>query len=311
MKSGGLKSQGFTIVEIMIFLAVSGAIMISALRMVSGAQNKNEFIVAVNDIEQQINGIINNVSTGYYANVGNFTNGYTCEKSMGAPKFTNAPGKQGTNQQCIFVGRMIQFGADALVPGTRPNKYVTYNIVGIRQDASGNQITSPAEARPLLIAPEAPPPTRPERANFPDAREEDYLRNGLEMKWGFYARYEASGAVIKERSVGAVAFFSSLNGGAAASPDIKSGSLQVDVMPFFNIWSFVSSDAAIKQFNSTDFADTTYGFDAVKNPREGVLLCFNSGGTDQHALLTIGGSAGQSVVTKQISSGKCPDVSTL
>lgn len=309
MKSGGLKSQGFTIVEIMIFLAVSGAIMISALRMVSGAQNKNEFIVAVNDIEQQINGIINNVSTGYYANTGSFTKDYECKKdqSSGRPSFSAVSppgsGKQGTSKDCIFIGRMIQFG----VTGGAEDQYNVYNVAGIRQDSSGNQITSPAEARPIIIAPLSLAsypgmPNIPDTTAFPDATETGRLKNGITMRWSHYTQ-----GATNYWWAGGIAFFSSLNGGSAATPDIKSGALQVDVMPLHDVWHFVSAEAAIKNFDNRDFTDAnaTYGYNATKNPSDGIELCFDSGGTEQSALITIGGSAGQSVVTKQIRSGKC------
>ena len=66
MKSG-LKSRGFTIVEVLIFLAVSSALMVSAFTLISGSQNKAAFTVGINDVQQQINAVINNVSNGYYS----------------------------------------------------------------------------------------------------------------------------------------------------------------------------------------------------------------------------------------------------
>ena len=63
---------GFTIVEVIIVLAVSSVLLVSALSLVGGQQKKAEFTQALSDIQSQIDGVMNNVATGYYANPGNF-----------------------------------------------------------------------------------------------------------------------------------------------------------------------------------------------------------------------------------------------
>jgi len=99
---------GFTIVETLIVLAVTAALFIAAASLVSGRQNKTQFMTAINSLQQQLQQAINETSSGYYPN----NNTFTC--SGGAlnspPTFTSTAAAQGTNNGCIFLGKIIQFG---------------------------------------------------------------------------------------------------------------------------------------------------------------------------------------------------------
>lgn len=53
MKRGNIPF-GFTIIETMIFLAVSGALLASSLLLVSGSQNKSQFNNAVRDLNRKL-----------------------------------------------------------------------------------------------------------------------------------------------------------------------------------------------------------------------------------------------------------------
>src|SRR5882762_7178443 len=102
----GLNALGFTIVETMIVLAITGALLLMAMLMISGQQGKTEFTQAINDIQAQINDVINNVGTGYYAK----TTDFSCSAGASGPVF-NASGStgQGSNTACVFMGRAVQF----------------------------------------------------------------------------------------------------------------------------------------------------------------------------------------------------------
>ncbi len=64
----GNRSTGYTIVETMIFLAVSSLMFISAMILINGRQSRAEFIQAVRVFEANLRDVANDVSTGYYAN---------------------------------------------------------------------------------------------------------------------------------------------------------------------------------------------------------------------------------------------------
>ena len=154
MKSG-LKSRGFTIVEVLIFLAVSSALMVSAFTLISGSQNKASFTQSINDVQQQIDSVINNVANGYYS-AGETQS--KCTIVNDELKFDTNGTKvtRGSSAQCIFLGRFIAFtdGSD---------EYTVYNVAGRRQK-DGSDVKTMAEANPTII---------------PDTEQKYTLKNGL------------------------------------------------------------------------------------------------------------------------------------
>ena len=69
----GTNSYGYTIVEVMIFLAVSSLMFLIAVGFISGKQNNVEFTLSVNTLKSDIQQVFNNVSSGYYASRNNFS----------------------------------------------------------------------------------------------------------------------------------------------------------------------------------------------------------------------------------------------
>lgn len=139
MKRGRLP-QGFTIIEVLIFLAVSGALAISALFFVSGMQNKTQFNQAANDVLQQISSVINNVDNGYYGGSDNVA----CSVVTGVPVASvGATKERGTNQACIFMGRVLEFKDQ--------DSFIIHDVVGRRQTTAGSEVTTVVDAMPRLI----------------------------------------------------------------------------------------------------------------------------------------------------------------
>ena len=178
MKSG-LKSRGFTIIETLIFLAVSGALLASAFTLVAESQNKTAFNQAINDVQQQINAVINNVANGYYSES---STSQKCEVVANKLTFSaNADSTKGTSNQCIFLGRMIVFGSD--------ETYTVYNLAGRRQ-ISGKEVTSVPDALPTII---------------PNSAETYRLKNGITFQ--------------PKNGVNAYVFINGLGEGASAGSD--------------------------------------------------------------------------------------------
>src|SRR5690349_7237200 len=119
----GLGSQAYTIVEVMIVLAVSAMLLVGALALIGSQSQKTQFTQAINDIRTQMNDIINNVSTGYYAN----TNNFSCTPTLGGgPNIVPAASNtQGGNGGCAYIGRAVQFN-----PGANLKQFTMYNLVG-------------------------------------------------------------------------------------------------------------------------------------------------------------------------------------
>ena len=153
-------------------------------------------------------------------------------------------------------------------------------------------MTSPADAVPVLIAPGDTTHT-----GFPTTTQAKTLQNGLAFRWLHYTGHGG-------RLLTTFGLFSSLDSTTPGS--ISAGSLQVDTLPIGNIWGLlgpISAGTAVDAFDRISPFPAYYNTN--KNPTSGIVLCFDSGGTNQHATLTVGGASGQTVVAKQILDGKC------
>ncbi len=121
--TGSTPNGGYTIVEVLIFMAVSAAMFVSAMLLIGGQQNKAQFQTAVKELEATIRSTLGDVSTGYYRNKA----GFGCSLNGGVPNFTASANAQGTNQECITIGRVLHFD---VANNTALN---IYDIVGRRQ----------------------------------------------------------------------------------------------------------------------------------------------------------------------------------
>lgn len=136
MNRGRVDSSGYTIVEALIFLAVSAALFVSATLLISGRQNKVQFSNAVRDFESQLIDIANDVATGYYESKSDLT----CSVAGGVPVLsTGGADTKGKNSSCIFVGKALKFG--------QTESYETYTMYGLRLDGTGEEVKSLSETK--------------------------------------------------------------------------------------------------------------------------------------------------------------------
>lgn len=138
---------GYTILEVMIFLSVSGALLVSTMTLISGKEERTRFSQSIGTFEQNINDILNDVSTGYYAT----NQGLTCETSaastvdlMAAPLGSVEQGTQG----CIFLGKAIRLDV--------PDSFDAYTMVGVKtatslSNADATLLGSGTPAKPGVI----------------------------------------------------------------------------------------------------------------------------------------------------------------
>lgn len=137
MKQGGnrQRASGFTIVEVLIVLAVTGLLFVSAVAYISGRQDKTEFMTAINGAQQQFQQLINETQSGYYGS----TN-FSCHgnKNGTAPTING----RDSNTGCIFLGRVISDSGSGLV---------VYPVIGNQQFNNRGvlqQVSTLAQAAP-------------------------------------------------------------------------------------------------------------------------------------------------------------------
>ncbi len=142
------RDRGFTIVETLIFLAVSGAMLTSIVIMFNGVQARQQFAQGMRDVESLFQDVFNDVSTGYFDPIA----GYRCTANgSGPPNFiAAADAEQGSNQGCIFLGKAIQL-APSESEGGGADKIFVHTVVGNRTVANGRDVTSFTQSRPTTV----------------------------------------------------------------------------------------------------------------------------------------------------------------
>ncbi len=277
MKRGGdaLSAQGFTIVETLIVLAVTGTLFLSAVALIDGKQAKTNFQVGIRTIQQQFQKIINQTVSGYYPNNSNFS----CNVRPAPPLqiMSGSPTGQGTNQDCIFVGNTLVVGGT-----NHTDTYAVYPLAG-RRAVNGRDVKTPQEAFITAVATSAANPTAP-------------TVNSVSIPNGFtYAKARRADSTVWTTGPFATAFLSSL-GNFQGNATNTSGSQQLNVATY-SFWDPAKSDADNINYEAT--RPSPYPM-----ATSGVQYCFNSGTTNQSVVITI--SAGLDVTTSIKNGAGCP-----
>jgi type II secretory pathway pseudopilin PulG len=264
---GGLKKpQGYTIVEVMIFLAISGVMFMMAISFISGKQTKAQFREGAISLSSDVQSVINDVSNGIFPSTTNLK----CTKGSPPSITTAGSGEQGSNEGCIFLGKVIQFNALGA-----PENFNIYTIAGNQFSPGGDASklsVNFAEAHPIAVA------------NTPD------LTVSRTTNWGLQVTKIIDTSTHKAGNncavnPGAIGFFGGL--GDYAGNVEKSGAGQVTVvcLPYSYTGASKSSlTDAVLAINDNDVMSGTH-----------FTLCL-LGGYNQKASLTIGGNSGQSLV---------------
>jgi hypothetical protein len=286
---GGLrqKSKGFTVVETLIVLAITGGLFISAIVMMSGRQRQAEFNTAIRDVQSQLQQTISEVNDGFYPSRNNFT----CVGEVTGPKLVVGAGKeQGSNEGCIFLGKVVHFG---VTKADEPEEYPVLSVVGLRlkDGATGPEVTNVIDAKSRVIA----PVNATEAITVPDVTSIKKLRGGLTVKWA-----RVNGVNSASTNVGAVGFLSSLQSVSVGSV-LKSGSQHIYALPL--------------QGTALGLTDMK---DVAKKVNEGMVnlttkplagdslqICIDSGTTKQSGLIVIGGDGRELSVDLRIQGALC------
>jgi hypothetical protein len=133
------KQAGYTIVEVMIFLAVTTGLFIIANAAFSGQNERTQFSQAVRGTESQIQDWINDVNTGYYPDVA-----FNCSKGGNTqPTISSGSYGQGTRDGCIFVGKVVRF---------KDSRHISLDtLAGNREKATGGEVESIEDTNPKTV----------------------------------------------------------------------------------------------------------------------------------------------------------------
>lgn len=286
-RAAGGQSQGYTIVETLIFLAVSGAMFISAAAFINGRQSRAEFSTGVRDFESVIGDVANDVSNGYFGT----SDGLSCSINPDGSirPSTGSTMKLGSNGVCMFIGKALQ-----LAPSDGPegsSNYATIPLVGRQFNGTSYTAGYASDYTQTKVEP------------ISTSRAISLLPGRPTIDCAFYLDTDTANIAAKpcntEDAIPAalIAFMTRLEGGNASGDN---GSSQVKV--------FVVADG-FETNRSPDEAKTALrnleNIGSRKDPEGGVYICLKSGGSDQHALIKLGGTGSQFSTDATINSGDC------
>jgi prepilin-type N-terminal cleavage/methylation domain-containing protein len=159
---------GYTIIEVLVVLAVSGVILASAIIIVGGLQPQTQFSQSAFDMQSKIESVIRGTGNTLFPNVEK----YDCTTGGNArPRLVAASGGShtaGTSQACIFLGRAIRLDVGS-------GKLYIYSVLGNRTITVGGitkSVNNLADARP----------TTPVRVGFNLTETYDNNANYLRLK---------------------------------------------------------------------------------------------------------------------------------
>lgn len=278
------RSSGFTIIEVLIVLAVTGLLFLGASALISGRTDQTEFDQGSRAFQQEIQSAINDVATGTYTGASGGI-GYTCTASA-TLNFSNGGSGQGTNDECIFLGKLLEFGL-----GTNQDQINEYTLAGARQQPTTppQEVTSLSNATPAIVMlGNGQPDVTTSQLEY---GLHPYTINPSKMSMN----YSTDGG-ITFKPIGAFALVYSL--ASYSGGNIVSGTQQVNVVPLGGSqlgddFTTLQSEVVSNLPNPAQSPDSASGTE--------VAICAKSGTTDQYALVIIGGSNnGQIGVTLSI-----------
>lgn len=288
MKGG--KPKGYTIIETLVFLAVSTALFAMVALFIAGRQARAEFTYGVQEFSTRMADVMNDVSTGYYDNIGTFA----CNAGVsGAPVIDGTSTRPlGENTGCIFIGRVIQFDPDEPSLNMPEDQgYNVFSVVGRRVVAvpgAGNKRRDSQNFNDSYTVPLYDPGrVRPNNEIIP---------NGIRINWLRYATVE-NGALTT--NVGAVGLFTNFGFNSTLN-QASIRNVQVIPIPGSGLDQTTSQAAGY-----IENIRTAYNAGTLPVPRGGVVACLSSPNNQLFARITFGGNLRQQANDIEITGTPC------
>jgi type II secretory pathway pseudopilin PulG len=201
----GARPNGYTVLELMIVIAVSASMFVAVAIAFGGRQQEIQFTQAVRDLDARIADAINDVSTGYFNNSGTLECSVVATDSTARPTLDGTPSAsedaQGFSDNCVFIGKAIQFAplSSDLAPVQQPDVINVYNIVGRRKN-NGATTNSIQQARPVAVAP----------STIPDAVLESHISK-IRLQYGLKITDVVDSVSPIPTAYGAIGFFTTFS----------------------------------------------------------------------------------------------------
>jgi prepilin-type N-terminal cleavage/methylation domain-containing protein len=270
-----IQEKGYTILELMIVIAVSASMFGIVATTFGGRQQQVQFTQAVRDFDSRLKDIKNDVSVGYYPANNNFSCRVT-DPNNPEPSIvsgTNNADELGSNNDCISIGKVIQFSAPSSNYSADNNQIMKiFNVVGVRTDETGSNPTN----IPLAVPRGAPGP------------DEALLEWGLKVKSVSYV----DSATNTRRETSGIAIFSQLNRGFQLQANASNESVQISAIPSVG-YNLNEAEMTGKIDNiGTNVTNGSMNFNTASE----IIICVTDVEDQRKATITFGGSISGTVI---------------
>lgn len=254
MKGG--RPDGYTIVEVMIVLAVSGVMFVIAASFINGRQARAAFTQGTTDMSSAIQTMISQINDGQYSD-----QAIRCTPGPSSYSFAYSTDKQGQSDKCMFLGKVMHFW-----PAGDKSKYEVFTVIGRRSNFStGSLVQDLNGAIPYTVSPHGV-------AGRPDLTAKHSISQGLEV-YGVNA-YDTSGAV--HTNLYAFGLLQSL-GSYDTTGSLQSGTQNVGLYFIPSVTANANQDTASLQIDSSP---------ANYRPAARMVICLTDG--TRYAQVNIG-----------------------
>ena len=274
-----MKWGGYTIVEVMIVLAVSSAMFLGAAALISGKQGSAQFNTSVHNFTSQLNAVAQTVSDGDFST----TQNWQCNTTSATPPVVT-PTTGGGTGYCMYIGQVMQLP-------TNSNSFVLTPLIGAQYVGgvapSANSVLSQTIADSGAAA-------------ITGSQQTNLIGNGVSVGCVLYTTtVKTPDANQPCRTSGfsttdAIAFLFT-NYGKTVTSATPTGTTSAQV-------NMVLPKSVNTALNSSTY---TSSGNYVSNPAGGVIVCLQSATTKQFALVQFGGVQSQFSAQSTIASGSC------
>ncbi|MDB5165099.1 MAG: hypothetical protein JWL89_725 [Candidatus Saccharibacteria bacterium] len=147
-------SLGYTILEVMIVLAVSGVMFVIAANFISGKQGRTQFTEGVNELASTLQDTVEGVTDGQYTDIDLKCTFFAASPPTSSTTTIGTAGSldhQGNQAPCVFLGKVLHFREDNGHGDPEKQQYEVFSIAGGRVGSDNKPITNLDEAGPTVI----------------------------------------------------------------------------------------------------------------------------------------------------------------
>jgi type II secretory pathway pseudopilin PulG len=260
---------GFTILETIIVLSVTIALMGSMLVLFQQRVPRTQFTKAVNELSVQLSDIVSQVGSGHYPS----SNDFRCAvNGSGVASLSAGTNTQGTNEQCVYIGQAIRSGPDSCAPEC--DQITKYTVFGSRA-GSGVSATSIEDSKAQISS-------------------DIFARKQYTTGYGLSIRKIKINDPLDARAFAGFGFIQSFGSAVGLGGDLT-GSSQVVLVPLIS-----GSGVGTPESVFVGSVNSVTGVWSDKNPQQGILICLQSGATRQFATLVLGAGGNPNNIEQRI-----------